>query len=232
MFVPFSGLPWLVPGLLVSFVVAAVFGGTVARRAGTGPWVGRALIVAIGLILAATLTPDASGLAGEHGPATCDFRRWTLIPLRTFLAFDDASLNVFLFMPLGLVLAALPRRIRGWAILVAAVTPVVIETIQLVLPAIGRGCESADVVDNLTGLLVGLGVGILIRWSAGWAESEGAGPNSVTGSAPATPVTRGRSRWVLREAPPLRQPEASCRPAGSRGRGPRSRRHPVVGGPG
>ncbi len=178
MFVPFSGLPWLVPGLLVSCVVAAAFGGTVARRAGTGPWVGRALIVAIGLILAATLTPDATGLAGEHGPATCDLRRWTLIPLRTFLAFDDASLNVFLFMPLGLVLAALPRRTRGWSLLAAAVAPVVIETIQLVLPAIGRGCESADVVDNLTGLLVGFGVGILIRRSADRADGEDARPTA------------------------------------------------------
>lgn len=176
MFVPFSGLPWLVPGLLVSFVVAAAFGGSIARRAGTGPWVGRALIVAIGLILAATLTPDASGLAGEHGPATCDLRRWTLIPLRTFLAFDDASLNVFLFMPLGVVITALPRRFRGWSILVAAAAPVVIEAIQLVLPVIGRGCESADVVDNLTGLAIGLGIGFLARWAAGWAESEGAGP--------------------------------------------------------
>lgn len=163
MFVPFSGLPWLVPGLLVSVVVAAVLGGAVGRRFGTGPWVGRALIMAIGLILAATLTPDASGLAGEHGPATCDLRRWTLIPLRTFLAFDDASLNVFLFMPLGLVLAALPRRTRGWSILAAAGAPVVIETLQLLLPAIGRGCESADVVDNLTGLVAGLLIGLLVR---------------------------------------------------------------------
>lgn len=178
MFVPFSGLPWLVPGLLVSFVVAAAFGGTIARRAGTGPWVGRALIVAIGLILAATLTPDASGLAGEHGPATCDLRRWTLIPLRTFLAFDDASLNVLLFMPLGVVITALPRRLRGPSILAAAAAPVVIEAIQLVLPAIGRGCESADVVDNLTGLIVGLGVGTLIRWSAGRAGSGAAGPTT------------------------------------------------------
>jgi hypothetical protein len=39
--------------------------------------------------------------------------------------------------------------------LVAVLSPFAIETAQLLLPVLGRGCQSADVFDNLTGLVLG-----------------------------------------------------------------------------
>jgi hypothetical protein len=48
---------------------------------------------------------------------------------------------------------------------VAAIAlPFAIETTQMVVPVIERGCQSADVFDNLTGLAVGLAIGTIGRW--------------------------------------------------------------------
>ena len=43
--------------------------------------------------------------------------------------------------------------------LAAILLPIVIETIQAVVPALGRVCQSGDVVDNWTGLALGLAIG-------------------------------------------------------------------------
>ncbi len=49
--------------------------------------------------------------------------------------------------------------------MIAAIAlPFAIETIQLLLPVLDRACESADVVDNLTGLVIGLGGGVVAGW--------------------------------------------------------------------
>jgi VanZ family protein len=55
-----------------------------------------------------------------------------------------------------------PRSRRTAAVVIAAIAlPFAIETIQLLLPVLDRACESADVVDNLTGLVLGLGGGVV-----------------------------------------------------------------------
>ena len=73
------------------------------------------------------------------------------------LGINDTSLNVLLFIPLGVALAGIPSS-RSKAILICAAiaAPFVIETIQAWTPILARGCESADVVDNLFGLVLGL----------------------------------------------------------------------------
>ncbi len=63
-------------------------------------------------------------------------------------------------MTIGLVQASRPRLAL---ILFAVIVPVAIETIQLLAPVLDRGCQSADVVDNLTGLLIGLVIGMGLR---------------------------------------------------------------------
>ncbi len=67
------------------------------------------------------------------------------------------------FIPLGFAIALVPRSCRKAVVLAAAVAlPFVIETTQLVVVALDRACQSADVVDNLTGLLVGLVAGAVV----------------------------------------------------------------------
>ena len=59
---------------------------------------------------------------------------------------------------------------------VAIASPFLIETTQLVLPILGRGCQSADVFDNLTGLLIGAVIGAGARILVGAAPSRARSP--------------------------------------------------------
>ena len=124
------------------------------------------MVLSLGVILAATMTPQWEALAfGARGPSSCDFSRAGLAPLRELLRFNDTSGNVLMFVPLGVTIGLLPRSRRTAAVVIAAIAlPFAIETIQLLLPVLDRACESADVVDNLTGLVVGLGGGVAAGW--------------------------------------------------------------------
>ena len=87
-----------------------------------------------------------------------------LAPLSEYLHLGGAtSLNVILFVPLGLAIGLLGRSpVTAWLLVGALASPVVIETIQSLAPMLGRGCQSRDVVDNLLGLGIGLVLGALL----------------------------------------------------------------------
>ena len=162
-------LPWFLPGFAISVLVALAAGGRVGRALGTRRAVTMALIVSLGIILSATLTPLNGVIdVGGVGAGPCDLSRIGLAPLRELLRLDDTSLNVLLFVPLGFSLAFLPRTRRTALVIAAAIAlPFAIETIQLLVPLLDRGCQSADVVDNLTGLAIGFGGGVLAGRLAG-----------------------------------------------------------------
>lgn len=156
----FNVLPWLMPGLLVAAVLGLIVGRRVGRAVGAGPVVGWGLVVGFGLAIAATLTPLRDGLEPGAGVGTCDLSRIGLAPLQELLRISDTSLNVLLFMPLGFAVGLVPgSRRRDLLAGVAVLTPFAIETGQLLLPILGRGCQSADVFDNLTGLVLGAVIG-------------------------------------------------------------------------
>jgi len=162
-------LPWFLPGVAISVLIALAAGGRVGRALGTRRAVAMALIVSLGIILSATLTPLRGFLdVGGVGAGPCDFSRIGLAPLRELLRLGDTSLNILLFVPLGLSLAFLPRRRRTALVIAGAIAlPFVIELAQLLVPLLDRGCQSADVVDNLTGLAIGFGAGLVAAWLAG-----------------------------------------------------------------
>jgi glycopeptide antibiotics resistance protein len=65
-------------------------------------------------------------------------------------------------VPLGAAISLLPRSRRKAAIVVAAFAlPFAIERVQLLAPLLHGGCQSADVIDNLTGLAIGLAGGVV-----------------------------------------------------------------------
>lgn len=171
----FNVLPWLLPGLTVSALVGFVVSRRVGRYFGTVRSLGFGLVVAFGLVVSATLTPLRSGLELDAaGIGTCDLSRLGIIPLQQLLRISDPSLNVLLFIPLGLAIGLVPgsRRKRVLAVL-AVLSPIAIESAQLLLPILGRGCQSGDVVDNLTGLLLGWLIGTGGRLSYGGLEPIG-----------------------------------------------------------
>ena len=79
------------------------------------------------------------------------------------VSVNDRLLNVMLFVPLGLWIGLARRsRHRGALYLAGVALPFAIETTQLLVPSLARACEGGDIIDNLTGLAVGLVTGTLV----------------------------------------------------------------------
>jgi hypothetical protein len=162
----FGDYAGFVPGLVISVVLALLLCGGVARRLRVSRVIAALLIVSLGVVLSATVTPSREALEGEgHLASGCDLSRWGPAMWREYVHVGDTSLNVLLFIPLGVVIGMLPRSAYRTPILIAAVImPFAVEGFQLVVTPLGRACQSADVFDNLLGLVVGLCVGSLIAW--------------------------------------------------------------------
>ncbi|MFO7531122.1 MAG: VanZ family protein, partial [Candidatus Limnocylindrales bacterium] len=85
---------------------------------------------------------------------------------------NAVSLNVLLFIPLGLAIGLLPRtRARRYLIVGGFALPVVVEATQSLITVLGRGCESADVFDNAMGMAIGLVMGLSLSTIARWVVS-------------------------------------------------------------
>ncbi|MFN8619381.1 MAG: VanZ family protein [Chloroflexota bacterium] len=161
----FWALPWLPGVMFVMVVIAALAATRVAHRLGVSSLQAFTLLASTGLVLAATIPPDGSPI--RVGTTSCDLGRVWLASWRTYVSINQASLNVALFVPMGVAIGLLPRKRTSRCVLaVAVILPFLIELIQLGLPVLGRGCQSADVVDNLFGLGLGLVAGIAVRATA------------------------------------------------------------------
>ena len=158
----FTSVPGFLPGLLLSIILGYIARRRVAEWLNVSPVIGWAFVVALGLVLAATLTP----LHESHpGPTSlivgCDMSRIGFAPLHELRELGDTSLNVLLLMPLGAVIGYIPASPRKIGLMIGAVAlPFIIETTQLVVTPLDRACQSADVVDNITGLVIGFGLGL------------------------------------------------------------------------
>jgi hypothetical protein len=162
-----SVLPWFIPGAAASLLIAVSASHAFSRWLGTSRAVAVLLITGAGIVIAATLTPTGPGSSSVPAvPAgECDVSRIGLAPLSTYLSLNDVSLNVVLFVPLGVAIALLPRSSRSFVILAAAIaSPFVIELVQSVTPTLGRSCQTGDIVDNLAGLLIGIAGGQLVKF--------------------------------------------------------------------
>jgi hypothetical protein len=153
----------------VAVVVAWLASERVAGALRTTRQVAFVLVFSLGFVAAATLTPSHGGPSGPPDgppvpPGSCDLSRLRPVSPLQLRSINQASTNVFLFVPLGISVVLLPRSRRRVIVATGAVAlPLVIETTQLLLPALGRACQGSDVVDNLTGLALGAGAGILTR---------------------------------------------------------------------
>ena len=161
-----SSLPWFVPGCVLAFVVSTLASGRVARWLGVRRPVAWVLLMSVGVILAATMTPLHVEFRLDFPPLqTCDLSRIGPAPIDELRLHSDVLGNILMFVPLGFAIALVPRSRRKAAVLAAAVAlPFVIEATQLLVVSLDRACESADVADNLTGLVLGLAAGALVAW--------------------------------------------------------------------
>ena len=150
--------PWLVPGSLVALAIGIALSSRAARWLGVTRPVAALMLVTFLVILAATLAPPGRSPAIEIvASGTCDLSRFAFAPLEPLLAPSDVTGNVLGFIPLGFTIGLVRRSRRKALVLAGAVVlPFLIEAIQLVATPLGRACQSGDVVDNLTGLVIGL----------------------------------------------------------------------------
>lgn len=160
-------------GLALALIVATVLFRPVARRLrvrGLTAWL---LLAATGAILAVTLTPSPEALRfGATGGVSCDLSRLGPASLAEYRRFDDPTLNVLMFIPLGMVIGVVGRRPTRVRLALAALllSPAIELTQALVVP-IGRACQGGDLFDNTLGLAIGLALG----WGIGrvWRMAEG-----------------------------------------------------------
>lgn len=169
-------VPWFLPGAAISLVLGLAASGPVGRALGAGRLVSWLLILSLGVIVATTLTPQREALeTGAVGSGTCDFSRVWLAPLAFYAGDNDAAENVLLFVPLGVAIAMVPASRRKGALVAGAfLVPPAIEVIQRQAVLLNRSCQSADIVDNLAGLVIGLVVGTVLASVVRLAASRGA----------------------------------------------------------
>jgi glycopeptide antibiotics resistance protein len=164
-------VPLFIPGVILSVAVAVVLAPAVSRALGGRAVASFLLIASFGIAVSATLTPLLGSLeSGVTSTGTCDLDGLGLAPFSVYLRPSEASLNVLLFVPLGFAVGLLPYR-RQTAIVAAAALalPFAIELAQMLLPMLGRGCEGADVIHNVLGVTIGIGVGAAARVVASYA---------------------------------------------------------------
>jgi hypothetical protein len=163
-----GGIPWALPAALVAVVAAAAFAVPVARRTGETPAAAWLLLASFGVIVGMTLTPSPD----YPFQRTCDL---ALVgpTFRDLLTLNDRSLNVALFIPLGIAVVAIHTRHRLACLLLAASVAPLVELTQLVLTPLRRTCQAIDVLDNELGLVLGVGGAGLALWA--WRRARRAG---------------------------------------------------------
>jgi VanZ family protein len=148
---------WFWPGVALTIVISIALSRRVGTILGVRRAAGCLLLLGLGVILSATLTPSREALAyGTIGSGTCDLSRIGPAPVQQLVHFGDPALNVLLYIPLGAAVGSSRRSRHGIALALAAVAlPFAIEATQLVVASLDRACQSADVSDNLMGFALG-----------------------------------------------------------------------------
>lgn len=153
--------PWAAAGLATSVVLALISARPLGRRVRTPAAWTFLWVLLLGVVLTLTVTPGLSRLTVR----ICSLELAGPVPVRDLFTPGEQALNVWMFVPLAL-LAALPRPRRTLllALGTALALPFFVEAVQWALPAMGRACSSKDIVDNLTGVVIGAGLGALLRF--------------------------------------------------------------------
>ena len=171
-----SNLPLLFPALAVGLVLAVLASQPLGRALEMPAWAAFTLVASIVLVVAVTLTPrrETAGavdlfasVPATESPVGPELWRWPW----QWWPVDDRTLNIALFVPLGLAVGLVGRRrARRVLAVLALVSPLLVEGTQHVVNWLARDSQWQDVVDNATGVIIGLVIGVLIRRAVGAAD--------------------------------------------------------------
>lgn len=140
------------------------------RRLGTHPAIALGLLVSVAGIAIVTLTPAPAPFANPWSGWGCIRAGWQpdWLPWPFTGSVNGRSLNVWMFVPLGLfcALSGTRKPATFWTPLGFAsaglILPLAVEAAQRLLP-LSRFCDTRDVADNVYGLLIGLALGLAVR---------------------------------------------------------------------
>ena len=167
---PYAGF---VPGVIATLVMTPILGPRVGSWVAGGRVLGSALVLAIGVVLSATITPsDDALLRGFTSAGTCDLARTGLPSLNQLRVSSEIELNILLFLPLGMAIGVLPPGRAERLVIIGFALPFAIEAVQLVVVLLGRECQSGDVIDNVTGFALGIVAGGAFRLGRAVARND------------------------------------------------------------
>ncbi|MDP3894438.1 VanZ family protein [Nocardioides sp.] len=171
--VDFSGTEVMVLGAVVSGVGFLLLAAVLQRWLGWVPalaWCGFVWSLVVIALVTMVPTYDVSGgVSLESRPTSCSWDIGGPAP-EGFWIFDGAqrTLNTALFVPSGALLVVAVARGRSGFLLAPlglgalAAYSVAIEYTQLELARIDRACDITDVIDNVTGAVIGFGIGLVL----------------------------------------------------------------------
>ena len=161
--VTWGTVPWAIPLVAASAMAAVIVALTQRETRGARAWLIAALIVSAALVVGITLTPNAGIETSSLVDPRWDRGPWGYVRQPEYwLHLDERSLNVALFIPLGLTLGLLARGATRWVILGCGLAlPWLVEGLQAVLP-FDRDPQAIDLADNTTGFAIGYTAGLLI----------------------------------------------------------------------
>ncbi len=159
-----NSTPWLWPALALAVSVSLVAFRPLARVLRAPRPVAFLLLLSLAGIVALTLTPGADAFLPYHYFRDCVVDVVRPIGFGRVLNLGERGLNVLLFIPFGAAIGALPwSKVKGGLLVAGLVLPFAVEGIQYLVPALDRSCSTVDVIDNLTGLGIGLVIGVVVR---------------------------------------------------------------------
>ena len=130
------------------------------------------LLWSLAVIASITLIPTSSapGIVSAEGRlTTCSWDYGGPAPEGFWIVGGgQRTLNALVFVPAGILLVLAVARWRAaWVLVPLGFLALVgfsigIEATQLALARIDRACDVTDVIDNVTGVLVGVGIGVLL----------------------------------------------------------------------
>ncbi len=156
------GIPWFWPSVAGSILIATFAAGPLGRRLSIGTGLAWLFLMSLGGIASLTLTPGFEAFVEVH-QRTCDFSLTGAPNLDAIRTINETSLNIALFVPLGASIALMARSpIKPVLAAGALALPLAIEAFQFAVPEFARQCQVGDIASNLTGLIVGLGIGSVL----------------------------------------------------------------------
>lgn len=169
---PIGGYGVMVAGALAAGLVVAGAASLLRRRYGARVWPVAAFAWSVVVVVLVTLTPTTPDPGVVPADGRLPYCSWDLggpAP-EGFWIFDGGqrALNTALFVPAGFFWALVVSRWRPWLVgavagaAALAALSAVIERVQLELSRLDRACDVTDVVDNVTGVGLGVLVGLVV----------------------------------------------------------------------